>query len=254
MEIADILEHNRIFLAGSGYPAGEERAEWALVSCMDPRLVGLIPEATGLRPGMAYLIQNAGNTITERDQTVVRSVAAAVVLGSARRVMVIGHTDCRMQSDVLPVTKALDERGIKRADIPGDIREAFGLIGGVEENVRTVLRALASSPLVPRDVPLYGLVIDTRTGALRLVGKREAADVLREVETRAETTPEAGRKPPEALAAVPKALEEVVTRDDILKAIQAAEIKKRRSAAVAGSVRNKLRRPSRRTPGRRNVP
>ncbi len=83
------------------------KAKLAIVSCMDNRLAALLPDALGLARGDAYHIANAGNTSTRWDDSILRSVAVAVLAGGVRHVAVIGHTECRMAGDTLPLIDAM---------------------------------------------------------------------------------------------------------------------------------------------------
>lgn|GEM_PF-6679279 len=143
---------------------------------MEPIVESLLPEALGIAPGEAYHIRNAGNTCTRWDESIIRSVAVAVLSGGIRHVAVVGHTDCRMAGDLMPILDAMRQGGIPR-DVFGDRdpREWFGMIAGIESNVRNVLEALKRSPLLPGGVSLYGLILDTETGAMHALGSETTA-------------------------------------------------------------------------------
>jgi carbonic anhydrase len=146
------------------------KAKLAIVSCMDHRLATLLPDALGLARGDAYQIANAGNTSTRWDESILRSVAVAVLAGGVRHVAVIGHTECRMAGDTLPLIDAMRDAGVPR-DAFGDRdpREWFGALGGIESNVRNIVETLKRSPLLPASVALYGLLIDTASGEIRAI-------------------------------------------------------------------------------------
>ncbi len=146
------------------------KAKLAIVSCMDNRLAALLPDALGLARGDAYHIANAGNTSTRWDDSILRSVAVAVLAGGVRHVAVIGHTECRMAGDTLPLIDAMRDAGVPR-DAFGDRdpREWFGALGGIESNVRNIVETLKRSPLLPAGVALYGLLIDTASGEIRAI-------------------------------------------------------------------------------------
>ena len=80
--IQEILEYNRKFVAEDGarrfatdkYPD----KKIAIVTCMDTRLVELLPAALGLRNGDVKIIKNAGATIINPFDSTMRSLLIAV--------------------------------------------------------------------------------------------------------------------------------------------------------------------------------
>ena len=148
----------------------------AIVSCMDPRLVSLLPDALGVAPDEAYHIRNAGNTCTQWDESILRSVAVTVLARGVRHVAVVGHTDCRMAGDLMPILDEMRRGGVPRDAFGNrDPREWFGILAGIESNVRNVLEMLKRSPLLPAGVSLYGLIIDSESGELRALGSETTA-------------------------------------------------------------------------------
>ena len=68
----------------------------AILTCMDTRLIELLPAALGLKNGDAKIIKNAGGVITHPYGSVaVRSLLVAIIELGVEEVMVIGHTDWR---------------------------------------------------------------------------------------------------------------------------------------------------------------
>lgn len=172
MPLADILEANRRFVRDFiGQPvSAEPNTGVAIVTCIDTRLTELILKAMGMKRGDAVIIRNAGNTATPHDNSILRSVLAAIYLVGVREVAVVGHTDCRMVTDVLPVLEAMKRKGVSRDALGNeDPRTFFGLLTLIERNVLDVCEALRSSPLVPEGVQVHGLLIDSLTGALKVL-------------------------------------------------------------------------------------
>ena len=66
--IEEILKYNKEFVASEQYRKYETSKypdkKIAIVTCMDTRLVKLLPAALGLRNGDVKMIKNAGGTIT----------------------------------------------------------------------------------------------------------------------------------------------------------------------------------------------
>lgn len=66
----------------------------AVVTCMDTRLIELLPAALGIKNGDAKIIKNADGVITHPFGSVVRSLLIAVYELGVTEILVIGHTDC----------------------------------------------------------------------------------------------------------------------------------------------------------------
>ncbi|HNR26352.1 MAG TPA: carbonic anhydrase [Methanobacteriaceae archaeon] len=141
----------------------------SIVTCMDTRLTGFLEPALGIERGDAKIIKNAGNTVAGRD--VIRSVAASIFALGVEEVMIIGHTNCGMANvDPKKLESAMEERGIDPEEIAKvDIKEWIGAIDSEESNVIQVVEQIKSSPLIPDDVPIHGLIIDIESGELKVL-------------------------------------------------------------------------------------
>lgn len=99
--IDDILEYNREFVKKKGYqPYATSKypdRKLAIVTCMDTRLIELLPAALGIRNGDAKLIKNAGGMIVHPFGSAVRSLLISIYELGVEEIMVIGHTDCGVQ-------------------------------------------------------------------------------------------------------------------------------------------------------------
>ncbi len=71
--------------------------ELAILSCMDARMVELLPRALGLKNGDAKLIKNAGAVVTHPWGSVMRSLLVAVLELKVKEIMVVAHYDCGMR-------------------------------------------------------------------------------------------------------------------------------------------------------------
>ena len=69
----------------------------AILTCMDTRLIELLPAALGIKNGDAKIIKNAGGTMVHPYGSVVRSLLVGILELGVEEVMVIGHTDCGVQ-------------------------------------------------------------------------------------------------------------------------------------------------------------
>ncbi len=178
--INTILEYNRQFVDGKKY---EQYAtskypdkKLAIVSCMDTRLLELLPAALGLKNGDAKIIKNAGGVISHPYGSVVRSLLVAILELGVTEVMVIGHTDCGCQGmDGDEMIEMMLERGVKQSDINMlkysgiDFKKWLGGFDNVEDSVITTVRELRDHPLIPKDVFIGGYVMDSVTGELKVL-------------------------------------------------------------------------------------
>lgn len=174
--IDEILARNREFTERGGrggfraskYP----RMRAAIVSCMDARLVHLLPAALGLEDGDVVLIKNAGGRITDPYGETMRAVLVAIYELGVEDVMVVGHTDCGAQSiSAETMTGHMRERGIPAETISAlekerDLDRWLSGFGRNEDDVHATCRILGEHPLVPDDLHIHGFVIDLADGGL----------------------------------------------------------------------------------------
>ena len=143
------------------------------MTCMDTRLVELLPAALGLKNGDVKMIKNAGGVVTSPFGSVIRSLLVAIIELGVTDIMVIGHTDCGVQHiDSEMMIHHMKERGITQESI--DLMKYCGIdfekwLSGfdtVEDSVRETVDTIRNHPLIPNDINIFGYVIDTQTGEL----------------------------------------------------------------------------------------
>lgn len=175
--IEEILRYNREFVAGKQYEkyatSKYPDKKIAIVTCMDTRLVELLPMALGIRNGDVKMIKNAGGTITNPFDSTMRSLLVSVYELGVTEIMVIGHTGCGAQGmDADEMLELMRKRGVSQEHI-----ELMGHCGidlrawlqGFEETpaaVRETVDLIAHHPLMPRDIAVAGYIIDSGTGEL----------------------------------------------------------------------------------------
>ena len=162
--IEELLAYNRKFVeekryeqyAASKYP----NKKIAILTCMDTRLVELLPAALGLRNGDVKIIKNAGGVVTNPFGSVIRSLLVAIIELGVEEIMVIGHTDCGVQHiDSESMIAHMKQRGVSQASI--DLMKYCGIdferwLAGfdtVEQSVTDTVNTIRNHPLMPRDVP-----------------------------------------------------------------------------------------------------
>ena len=67
-----------------------------ILTCMDTRLLELLPKALNLGNGDAKIIKDAGGLVSHPFGSVMRSILIAVYQLQAQEVLVIAHYDCGM--------------------------------------------------------------------------------------------------------------------------------------------------------------
>ena len=80
--LIEMLEYNKRFVAEKQYEkfatSKYPDRKIAIVTCMDTRLVQLLPAALGIKNGDVKIIKNAGGTITNPFDSTVRSLLVAI--------------------------------------------------------------------------------------------------------------------------------------------------------------------------------
>lgn len=106
--IDELLEYNKSFVETKRirkvYTTKYPDKKIAIVTCMDTRLIELLPAALGLKNGDVKIIKNAGGTITHPFGSAMRSLLVTIYELGVEEIMIIGHTDCgvqHMDSDVM---------------------------------------------------------------------------------------------------------------------------------------------------------
>ncbi|HTV48341.1 MAG TPA: carbonic anhydrase [Phycisphaerae bacterium] len=178
--LSDILEHNVQFVQRREYEPFQTDAfpdkRLVVLTCMDTRLVELLPRAMNLRNGDAKVIKNAGALVSHPFGSVMRSVLVAVYELFAAEVAVVGHYGCGMTGlscqrvlekatarGVLPETiQMLQHSGI-------DLENWLKGFNSPEDGVRQSVEVIRRHPLLPRDIPVHGLMIHPETGQLDLL-------------------------------------------------------------------------------------
>lgn len=180
--IDEILAYNRKFVAEKGYERfitdKYPNKRIAIVTCMDTRLVELLPAALGLRNGDVKIIKNAGGTITNPFDSTVRSLLVAIYELGVTEVMIVGHTHCGVQGmDSAEMQRLMKQRGIPEQHITLmkhcgiDLDEWLHGFDDTEAAVLETVDLVRNHPLVPDDIVVKGYIMDSTTGELRPIGQ-----------------------------------------------------------------------------------
>lgn len=179
-KLAEIMSYNKSFVENKQYEEfltdrfPDKRL--VILTCMDTRLIDLLPRAMNLRNGDAKIIRNAGAIVLQPFGNIMRSIVVAVYELNADEILVIGHHECGMtglNSEV--IMEKMVERGVDREVFTtlkhAGIHLSRWLIGfdSVREGVELSTSIIRNHPLLPKNIPVHGLIIDPQTGELEIV-------------------------------------------------------------------------------------
>jgi len=150
----------------------------AILTCMDTRLIELLPAALNLKNGDAKIIKNAGGVISHPFGSAIRSLMKCVYELGVEEIFVIGHHDCGMHNtDTVSLISKMKARGIREADL--ELIEYFNInleewLKGFEDSaasVRDTVSMIKKHPLLPHEVTCTGYLMDPTTGKLERVAE-----------------------------------------------------------------------------------
>lgn len=178
--ITDILAYNADFVERKGYePFRTDQfpdKKLVVLTCMDTRLVELLPHAMNIRNGDVKLIKNAGALVSHPFGSVMRSILVAVYELGAQEVAIVGHHGCGMAG--LSCARILEKarnRGVpdavfKTLDHAGiDLAQWLAGFDVPETGVRQSVEVVRNHPLLPQGTAVHGMMIDPATGKLDLL-------------------------------------------------------------------------------------
>lgn len=173
----DILRFNKEFVKNREYEKyitnKYPEKKVAIVTCMDTRLIELLPAALGFKNGDIKIIKNAGGIISHPFGSALRSLLIAIYELGVNEVMIIGHTDCGAQQlHSSSIIGHMKERGItedsfKMLKYCGvNLDNWLDGFKDLESSVRNSVDMVRSHPFVPKDVSVNGFIINSITGEL----------------------------------------------------------------------------------------
>lgn len=182
MCLEEMLNYNKKFVADKKYEAYETdrfpNKRMVVFTCMESRLVELLPRALNIQNGDVKMLKNAGAIIRKPFDSIMKSILVAVYDLKASTVMVIGHHDCGMSKvdttvlrnkmtenpDNKKVLQTLEYAGI-------DFHDEFHGFDTVEESISQSVQIIRNHPLLPKHIKVHGLVIDPLTGKVDVIAK-----------------------------------------------------------------------------------
>ncbi|WP_163537184.1 carbonic anhydrase [Gracilibacillus sp. YIM 98692] len=179
MLLDEILTYNEKFVENKEYQVYEtdkfpnKRA--VVFTCMDTRLVELLPKALNLKNGDVKMVKNAGAILNDQYDSTMKSILVAIYALKADEVFVIAHHRCGMNHfDTDGFLELVKDRGIDQQTIDNlekDPKEWLTGFDDVNASVEQSVDIIENHPLLPEGIPVHGLVIDPATGKLDLVKK-----------------------------------------------------------------------------------
>ena len=176
----EMLKFNAEFVANEGYKpyitSKYPDKKIAIVTCMDTRLVALLPAALGIKNGDVKMIKNAGGIITNPWDSTMRSLLVGIYELGVEEIMIIGHTECGVQGmEAKEMIHLMEKRGIspetisliKRCGI--DLDKWLTGFKDTTDAVKDSVSLVRNHPLVPADVKVAGYIMESLTGKLTLI-------------------------------------------------------------------------------------
>ena len=176
-----IIKHNEDFVAKGAYTAYATSKypdrKIAIVTCMDTRLVTMLPAALGIKNGDVKMIKNAGGLVTDPYGDSMRALLVAIYELGVEHVMIIAHTSCGVEGmkgdhfvEVMKKRGLTDEKLDSARNSGVDLESWLSGFTDAEEAVRESVNLVSGHPLLPDGVKVSGHIIDTQTGKLSSVG------------------------------------------------------------------------------------
>ena len=181
-KLDEILEFNKDFVENREYEKYKSSKypdkKLVILSCMDTRLTELLPKALNLRNGDAKIVKNAGATIIHPFGSIIRSIIVAIYEFDTDEVLVIGHKNCGMSNiNGKETINKIINRGVTKETIETlnnsgiDIKKWLHGFDSVEESVKESVELIKKHPLIPRDIKVHGLIMDSESGKLEVITK-----------------------------------------------------------------------------------
>ncbi|MGD0214382.1 MAG: carbonic anhydrase [Terriglobales bacterium] len=176
--LTEVLEANKKYASNfreKGKLALPPARRFAILTCMDARLDPA--KYAGLAEGDAHVIRNAGGRASD---DAIRSLVISYKLLGTREFFVIHHTDCGMEFFSNDVMRELLASSLETAELtpngfrdigrgPGSNEGAYIEWLTIRDQAQAVIddvERIRNHPLVPKSIPIHGLVYDVRSGKL----------------------------------------------------------------------------------------
>jgi carbonic anhydrase len=178
--LESIMEYNRSFVENKKYEkyltTKFPDKQIVILTCMDTRLIDLLPRAMNLRNGDAKIIRNAGAIVTQPFGNIMRSIIVALYELNANEVFVVGHHECGMTGlNASRIIEKAAANGVSKQTIETlrhsgiDLSRWLTGFDNVTQGVMQSVEIIKNHPLLPANTPVHGLIIHPETGTLDLL-------------------------------------------------------------------------------------
>lgn len=178
--LKEILDFNRKFVDKKDYLKYQTDKvpdrKIAILTCMDTRLTELLPQALNIKNGDAKIIKNAGGYLSHPFGSAMRSILIGVYELGIQEVYIIPHYDCGVCNlNTEELIEKIKERGVSEEIMNTlsysgiDIKKWLHGFDRVEESLNKSIAIVRNHPLMPKQIPVHGLIIDPETGKLDLI-------------------------------------------------------------------------------------
>ncbi|RYG72907.1 carbonic anhydrase [Lentibacillus lipolyticus] len=180
MHLEEMLTFNRSFVEKEEFESYRTdnipNKRTVIFTCMDTRLVELLPKALNIQNGDVKMVKNGGAIIRKPFDSIMKSILVAIYELKAEQVIVIGHYDCGMSHmDTNAFKQKMTDNGVSRETLDTlehagiDLDEEFRGFDSIEDSVRNSVSIIRNHPLLPSYVKTHGLAIDPATGKVDLI-------------------------------------------------------------------------------------
>ncbi len=167
--LEELLEGNtrfrEIYLKYADRLPTKPKKKLAIITCIDTRLNPI--RIFHINVGDAVILRNAGNQVTD---DIIRSLIIAIASG-VNEIVILGHTDCFL-TKLTPLRLALSvqEQG-GTIDVTSLItsKDLFTTFSNAELNVRVQVQKLRNNPIIPKNIPVHGLLFHVNGGELKVI-------------------------------------------------------------------------------------
>lgn len=158
-DFEDVLDANKWFAKEFSHSelTGIAQMGLAIVTCIDSRINPLA--LVGMQAGDAKILRNAGARVTD---DVMRTLVLASFLLGVSRILVMPHTDCRMNcADEGSIHSSIEEQfGVDTRSLE------FGTTSDQVEALQKDVLQIRTYPLLRKGVVVAGAIYDVSTGLL----------------------------------------------------------------------------------------
>lgn len=178
--LKEILSYNESFVQNKLYEpfltTKFPNKRIVILTCMDTRLVEMLPKSMNFKNGDVKIVKSAGAVINHPFGGIMRSLIVAVYELQADEIYVIGHYDCGMsaiQTDKIigkMTTRGIDPKifdVLKNSGV--EVEKWLEGFSDVKDSVLHSVDMIRNHPLMLNSIPVHGLIIDPNTGRLDLV-------------------------------------------------------------------------------------